>query len=380
MTGRRHLLRDSPHLEELTVVRDEVPVVIEHHDSVRGRVESRLEQRHRLLELPLRRLLPRDVERGADDALDRAVRVAERLDVGREGPALPFDLVRHRASREGLSVRRDRPEVGLVRSEVVEERQSHELTRLLADACETRPHERGETQIPVDRPEDRRHLVDEDFHTHVLLVENLVGEAPFPDQAAAQLELRLDLSRQGAQRALLFLGQLSRSAVQNAEGSERVAVRGPKRRARVEADLGIGRDERVRGETRILGRVGHHEEIALQNGVRAEGDLPRGLLAIPWAAIGRRSAALRTRSGWKARGRPIFGGPGGRTVSPWSFSRRTGVYNSSCGLCDEHPPPPPRSGERALRARAVFPSRAAGFVVHRSCPPRARTCRSTSSG
>jgi hypothetical protein len=83
--------------------------------------------------------------------------------------------------------------------------------------------------------------------------------------------------REHAQRVQLLRGQLARDAVDDAERAQRVAVFGDERRARVEADAGIGGDERVVAEALVAPRVRDDEQAGLPDGVRAEGRLARRL-------------------------------------------------------------------------------------------------------
>jgi hypothetical protein len=89
-------------------------------------------------------------------------------------------------------------------------------------------------------------------------------------QGAALLELRHDLPREHPDCAFLHRGQRARLVIEHAERAERQAIVGLEQRAGVEADVRIARDERVAIEARILGGIGHHQEIVFQQRVGAE--------------------------------------------------------------------------------------------------------------
>ena len=77
----------------------------------------------------------------------------------------------------------------------------------------------------------------------------------------AQLELRLHLAAQHAQGLELPRRQVARPRVDHAQRPQPRALRAHERHARVEADVRRARDQRVRCEARVRGRVGHHHHV-----------------------------------------------------------------------------------------------------------------------
>ncbi len=59
--------------------------------------------------------------------------------------------------------------------------------------------------------------------------------------------------------------------IEDADGADPMSARRDQRRARVEAELRVGNDERILGKARIRLRVLHDEDLVVEDGVRAEG-------------------------------------------------------------------------------------------------------------
>ena len=100
------------------------------------------------------------------------------------------------------------------------------------------------------------------------------------NQVAAEFHLGEDEAAQSFERLFLFGLQLAGSLIDDAERAESVAVFVDERSAGVEADVRVGNDERIIAESVVLECVRNHENIGLQNSVRAEGDFARGLRCV----------------------------------------------------------------------------------------------------
>ena len=72
---------------------------------------------------------------------------------------------------------------------------------------------------------------------------------------AAEFELRHDMAGEDGQGFLLRVRELARLLVNDAERTQRVAVGRDQRRAGIETNFGLRRDERIRFETPVLGRA-----------------------------------------------------------------------------------------------------------------------------
>jgi len=78
------------------------------------------------------------------------------------------------------------------------------------------------------------------------------------------------------QSLLLLLTQIARDLVDNAQRSERISIRSDERGAGVKADLRLRNNHRVLSEPGIQQRISDDEQVGLQNGMGAKGDVTRG--------------------------------------------------------------------------------------------------------
>jgi len=95
------------------------------------------------------------------------------------------------------------------------------------------------------------------------------------DDGPPELEVPDDHPGERDERLLLDGGELARLAIDDAERSELGTALDDERRSRVEHDVRIARDHRVRGEARVVARVVDDEErfvLAFDDG-RAERDV-----------------------------------------------------------------------------------------------------------
>lgn len=96
------------------------------------------------------------------------------------------------------------------------------------------------------------------------------------NRMATQFQLGDDVSAEGAQGGQLVGVQRSRLAIHHAQRSQRVAIGCYQRRAGVEADVRLLGHEGIVDETLVAaGIVDFHHVVAMENGVRAEGNFPR---------------------------------------------------------------------------------------------------------
>jgi hypothetical protein len=99
-------------------------------------------------------------------------------------------------------------------------------------------------------------------------------------RGAPQLHLADDLAAQGLERLLLHRGQGLRSPVDDAQRAEAVPFRIDQRRSRVEANARLPAHQGVVREPLVPRRIGDDEEVALENRMGAERDVPRRLLHV----------------------------------------------------------------------------------------------------
>ena len=92
-----------------------------------------------------------------------------------------------------------------------------------------------------------------------------------------QVELRHHLAGEHFQGALLQFGELLGRRVEHAQCADRMTLARLEQRARIEAQPGVARHQRIAGEARIGGRVGDEHELVLQDRLGAEGRLERRL-------------------------------------------------------------------------------------------------------
>ena len=92
------------------------------------------------------------------------------------------------------------------------------------------------------------------------------------DQIAPQLELALGLPAQRAQAPPAARASACAPPGPDAQRAERMTVGRDQRRAGIEANLRIADDERVLAKAIVMPRVRDDEDLAVLNGVRAEGD------------------------------------------------------------------------------------------------------------
>ena len=129
-----------------------------------------------------------------------------------------------------------------------------------------------QSQVRVGGPQDRRHLVQDQVHRRLSLVDRLLRLLALLLQPPPQLELGHDLTGERPQRVELRGCQLPRDTVEDAEGAERVAVRGQERRPRVEPHVRLAAHEGVVRETLVGRDVRHDHHVVFEDGVPAEGD------------------------------------------------------------------------------------------------------------
>ena len=134
------------------------------------------------------------------------------------------------------------------------------------------------------RPDHLRHGVGQGAEhaiaiRHRCRVEPLLGD--HVAIAAAPFQFHHHLPRQQRQPLALQRGQvIARHGVDDAERTQRLAIAANQRRTGIEADMRRAGDQRIVDEARILGRVGHDEDIVAQHGKGAEGYVTRRLLRI----------------------------------------------------------------------------------------------------
>ena len=97
------------------------------------------------------------------------------------------------------------------------------------------------------------------------------------DEAPAQLQLGFHLPAKRVERLPLIRRQRTRSAIEDAQGPERVTVGCHQWGSRIETNMRVAHDQRVLAKTLVLAGVGNHEEILLLDSVGAEGHRTRRL-------------------------------------------------------------------------------------------------------
>jgi hypothetical protein len=97
----------------------------------------------------------------------------------------------------------------------------------------------------------------------------LTGAFGFAKQPA-QLQLGHGLPRKRVQRGELIFADRPLDRIQYAQRAQRRAVRGLQQCAGVELQAQIAGDQRVSRKTRVVGRVRHHQQVVLEQGVRAK--------------------------------------------------------------------------------------------------------------
>ena len=130
----------------------------------------------RLPQLLLEGLAIGDVHRHADRADDRAVDVAQRLDVTGVDPFGPDLLVGAGVSADGAQVRRDGGQLRIVRPEEVEDALADAFSRPHADRRQGAAVGRGINQLAVGRPEKRGELRQQQPQPRLSAGEGVVGE------------------------------------------------------------------------------------------------------------------------------------------------------------------------------------------------------------
>ena len=103
------------------------------------------------------------------------------------------------------------------------------------------------------------------------------------DVAVAATPLQFDhhLPREQDHALALHRRQVgARLGVDDAQRAKRHTIGPDQRRASVEADMRRPGDQQIVGEAGILGRVGDDENVRPEHGVRAEGDVARGILRV----------------------------------------------------------------------------------------------------
>lgn len=78
---------------------------------------------------------------------------------------------------------------------------------------------------------------------------------------------------QGLESLVLLTAEMARLAVDHAECTDRVAVGHRERRAGIEADVEILGDQRIVGEPAVVRGVLHDEDLVVEDGMGAEGDV-----------------------------------------------------------------------------------------------------------
>ena len=97
-------------------------------------------------------------------------------------------------------------------------------------------------------------------------------------------QLMLHHARQIHQQGPLTLIQLTRPAIDKAEGAHLVATGDMQRRSGIETDVGVPQHQGIVGETWIPGRILHHEDLFAEDGMATEGDVAWSLLRIQTTA------------------------------------------------------------------------------------------------
>src|SRR6266849_6754475 len=95
------------------------------------------------------------------------------------------------------------------------------------------------------------------------------------NQISAEFKVNENQAAQRLQRFLLIGGQIARSAINDAECAERVAILVDEGSAGVEANVRIGNDKWIIAKTLIGERIGNNENIGLQDGGGAKGNVSR---------------------------------------------------------------------------------------------------------
>ena len=117
--------------------------------------------------------------------------------------------------------------------------------------------------------------------------------------------------REALQRRALPLVEAARHAIDDAERTDARPVREGQRNPRIETDVGRAGHQRVVGEARVSRRVLDLEQVVPEQGMRAEGQLPRRLLHALQTQIGLEPLAVRVDEADERDGRAAHGG--GRT-------------------------------------------------------------------
>ena len=110
-------------------------------------------------------------------------------------------------------------------------------------------------------------MLEDDVEHSLLLPQRRVGRRSClhfgsqPSGMATQLELADHLGGQDLQVGALKFCQRPRFAAQDTQRPEDVAIRGHQRRAGVEAQVWIPRDQRIVDEARIEPGIGHDQQV-----------------------------------------------------------------------------------------------------------------------
>ena len=92
--------------------------------------------------------------------------------------------------------------------------------------------------------------------------------------------MRENQTAQCLQRFFLLGRQFARRAIHDAKCSECVTIFVNKGRAGVEADMRVRNDKRIVAKAIVCERIGNYEDIILQNGRGAKGNVSRGIRSI----------------------------------------------------------------------------------------------------
>lgn len=92
--------------------------------------------------------------------------------------------------------------------------------------------------------------------------------------ALTKVQQTHDLPSQHGEGLFLFLAHVARMAIEDAEGADRLAVRGEKRDPGVEPDERVACHHGMVGESEIGQGIGDYDWVRLHDGMRAEGAIP----------------------------------------------------------------------------------------------------------
>ncbi len=295
--GQRRVLKQMSHADHSVHGRPDLMAHVGHKLRLQpGRFQGRIE---RLGELDLVSFPFGDIARDSQIAGQISGGVAQgrhRKQHGKPGavfakigPLILIDLAEFGLCDEGLKARlnfatqfpRQRRRTGRDLPSIMKNRGRlpDDLDRRIPQPPLRRVIESPDHPVRVGRNDRVVRPVEDRFLEQQTVLQRLL-HLPLTRDLPAQLQLGDDLSSQAEQRRPLSFRQLAGDTVDDAKGSEDIALGGQEWSAGIETNLRTSGDEGIGRKPAIERRVGHHEKLLLQDGVRAERQLPGRLRSL----------------------------------------------------------------------------------------------------